>query len=70
MKKTYLKPLSEVIELKGQVVMNDGSGPGFNDSKDLPNVTDDGDDGPGGDNHGGTPNRSKFNQFDEWEDEE
>ena len=69
MKKTYLKPLSEVIELKGQVVMDGSSGPGFNDSKDLPNVTGDGDDGPGGDEHGGTPNRSNYNQFDEWEDE-
>ncbi|MBQ1773448.1 MAG: hypothetical protein IIZ97_04285 [Prevotella sp.] len=70
MKKTYLKPLSEVIELKGQVVMDGSSGPGFNDSKDLPNVTGDGDDGPGAGDYGDTPNRSNYNQFDEWEDEE
>ena len=35
-----------------------------------PSVSDDGEGGPGGDEHGGTPNRSNYNQFDEWEDEE
>ena len=69
MKKTYQKPLSEVIELQGQLVLA-GSGPGYDDNKNIPGVTSDGDDGPGGGDHGGTPKRSKYNQFDEWEDEE
>lgn len=70
MKKTYQKPLSEVIELQGQLLLDGASGPSFGDSKNIPGVTSDGDDGPGGDDHGGTPKRSKYNQFDEWEDEE
>ena len=70
MKKTYLKPLSEVVELKGQVVMNGSSslGPGGGDAQ-APSITDDGDDGPGSGDSGDTPNRSNYNQFDEWEDE-
>ena len=43
------------------------SGPGGGDAQ-APSITDDGDDGPGGGDHGGTPNRSNYNNF-EWEDE-
>ena len=35
-----------------------------------PSVTDDGEGGPGGSDFGDTPNRSNYNQFDEWEDVE
>lgn len=69
MKKTYLKPLMEVTEMELQASIAAASGPGGGDAL-APGITDDGDDGPGGGDHGGTPNRSKYNQFDQWEDEE
>jgi len=68
MKKTYLKPLMEVTEMELQASIAAASGPMGKDGFG-PSVTDDGEGGPGGDEHGGTPNRSNYNQFDEWEDE-
>ena len=66
MKKIYVTPLMEVTKLEMQAIMA-ASGPGGGDAQ-APSITDDGDDGPGGGDHGGTPNRSNYNNF-EWEDE-
>jgi hypothetical protein len=68
MKKIYQKPLMEVTELEMQAVIAAASGPGFEDSHDLPNVSDDGDDGPGAGDYGDTPTYSNSNGSN-WEDE-
>lgn len=51
-----------------QAVIAAASGPGFEDSHDLPNVSDDGDDGPGAGDYGDTPTYSNSNGSN-WEDE-
>ncbi|MBO6288466.1 MAG: hypothetical protein J6M94_07760 [Prevotella sp.] len=68
MKKIYQKPLMEVTELEMQAAIAAASGPGFEDSHDLPNVSDDGDDGPGAGDYGNTPTYSNSNGSN-WEDE-
>lgn len=66
MKKIYVTPQTEAIEMEILSVVAD-SGPGFNDSPTAPNITDDGDDGPGGGDYGDTPSLSNSN-LDVWED--
>lgn len=68
MKKIYQKPLMKVKELEIQAAIAAASGPGFEDSHDLPNVSDDGGDGPGADYYGETPTYSNSNGS-YWEDE-
>ncbi|MBO5612016.1 MAG: hypothetical protein J5918_05410 [Prevotella sp.] len=53
MKKEYIVPNIKVKELEAQPMMA-ASGPGGGDAV-LPGMTDDGDDGPGAGDFGGTP---------------
>lgn len=59
----------EVTEMELQASIAAASGPMGKDGFG-PSVTDDGEGGPGGSDFGDTPNRSNYNQFDEWEDVE
>ena len=70
MKKIYVTPLMEVMELEIQASIAAASGPSGKDGFG-PSLTDEtADDGPGAGDHGGTPNKSNYNNFDEWEDED
>ena len=53
MKKEYIVPSIKVKEMQLLPIMA-ASGPGAGDAI-LPGITEDGDDGPGGGDHGGTP---------------
>lgn len=55
------------MELQASIAA--ASGPGGGDAL-APGLDENGGDGPGAGENGGTPTRSKYNQFDEWEDEE
>lgn len=69
MKKMYLTPLTEVTEMELLPLMA-GSGPNGGDAS-TPGVSEDSDDGPVADDHGGTPGfgNSRYHK-DMWEDDE
>jgi hypothetical protein len=67
MKKTYITPCLKTLTYDSEAVLA-ASGPGGGDAI-LPGMTEDGDDGPGADDHGNTPGYgAKFNNHSIWED--
>jgi len=69
MKKTYITPCLKTLTYDSEAVLA-ASGPGGGDAI-LPGMTEDGDDGPGADDHGGTPgygSNSMLHIKNVWED--
>ena len=68
-KMQYIMPAIKTLRYDTEVILA-GSGPGGGDAV-LPGMTEDGDDGPGADDHGGTPgygSNSMLHTINVWED--